>query len=94
LSKNAENDVFNLEGAEPITIRRVTEAIRDCLDIPMKVEFGEARPGDYAGKEVSAEKVKRVLGWEPTTTFEDGMRSYLDWYLADAEAAQAKVSEA
>ena len=65
LSEDAENDVFNLEGAEPITIRRVTEAIRDCLDIPMKVEFGEARPGDYAGKEVSAEKVKRVLGWVP-----------------------------
>jgi UDP-glucose 4-epimerase len=94
LSDEAENDVFNLEGAEPITIRRVTEAIRDCLDIPMEVEFGEARPGDYAGKEVSAEKVKRVLGWVPTTTFEDGMRRYLDWYLADVEAAEAKVSEA
>jgi UDP-glucose 4-epimerase len=94
LSQDAENDVFNLEGAEPITIRRVTEAIRDCLDMPMKVEFGEARPGDYAGKEVSAEKVKRVLGWVPTTTFEDGMRTYLDWYLAEAETAQAQVNEA
>jgi len=94
LSKDAENDVFNLEGAEPITIRRVTEAIRECLDIPMTVEFGESRPGDYAGKEVSREKVKRVLGWVPTTSFEDGMRSYVDWYLADTEAAQAQVNEA
>ena len=25
---------------------------------------------------------------------EDGMRRYLDWYLAEAEAAPAKVSEA
>ena len=58
------------------------------------MEFGEARPGDYAGKEVSAEKVKDVLGWVPTTTFEDGMRRYLDWYLADIDVAREQVSEA
>jgi UDP-glucose 4-epimerase len=94
LSEDAENEVFNLEGAEPITIRRVTEAIRDSLGIPLKVEFGKARPGDYAGKEVSADKVKRVLGWEPTTTFEDGMRRYVDWYFAETETQREQVSEA
>jgi UDP-glucose 4-epimerase len=94
LSEEGENEVFNLEGAEPITIRRVTEAIGDCLGIPLKVEFGEARPGDYAGKEVSADKVKRVLGWEPTTTFEDGMRRYVDWYLDETELAREQVSQA
>jgi UDP-glucose 4-epimerase len=94
LSEDAENEVFNLEGAEPITIRRVTEAIRDTLGIPVSVEFGEARPGDYAGKEVSGDKVKRVLGWVPTTNFEDGMRRYVDWYRADTEVAREQVSEA
>jgi UDP-glucose 4-epimerase len=94
LSEDAENDVFNLEGAEPITIRRVTESIRECLGIPMNVEFGEARPGDYAGKEVSAEKVKRVLGWVPMTDFEEGMRRYVDWYLAELGAAEAQVGQA
>ena len=29
LSEDAENEVFNLEGAEPITIRHLTETIRD-----------------------------------------------------------------
>jgi UDP-glucose 4-epimerase len=94
LSDDAENEVFNLEGAEPITIRRVTEAIRDALGIPLKVEFGEARPGDYAGKEVSGEKVERVLGWAPVTPFEEGMRRYVDWYLAENEVAPERVNEA
>jgi UDP-glucose 4-epimerase len=94
LSPDAENEVFNLEGAEPITIRRVTEAIRDTLGIPVPVEFGETRPGDYAGKEVSGDKVKQVLGWVPTTKFEDGMRRYVDWYLSETEAARERVSEA
>jgi UDP-glucose 4-epimerase len=60
----------------------------------VSVEFGEARPGDYAGKEVSAQKVKDVLGWAATTTFEDGMRRYVDWYLAEVDAAREQVSEA
>ncbi len=94
LSGDAENEVFNLEGGEPITIRRVTEAIRDTLGIPVSVEFGETRPGDYAGKEVSGEKVKQVLGWVPTTKFEDGMRRYVDWYLGQIEAVREQVSEA
>jgi UDP-glucose 4-epimerase len=94
LSEDAENDVFNLEGAEPITIRRITEAIRDCLQIPLSVEFGEVRPGDYAGKEVSAEKAKRVLGWEPTTGFEEGMQRYVDWYLAELATAEEQVGQA
>jgi UDP-glucose 4-epimerase len=94
LSDAAENEVFNLEGAEPITIRRVTEAIRDTLGIPVTVEFGAARPGDYAGKEVSGDKVKQVLGWVPTTTFEDGMRRYVDWYRAETEVTREQVSEA
>jgi UDP-glucose 4-epimerase len=94
LSNEAENDVFNLEGAEPVTVRRVTEAIRDTLGIPMTVEFGEARPGDYAGKEVSGAKAKRVLGWEPVTPFEEGMRRYVDWYFADIEQAREQVNEA
>jgi dTDP-D-glucose 4,6-dehydratase len=35
-----------------------------------------------------------VLDWEPTTSFEDGMRRYVDWYLAETEVAGAQVSEA
>jgi UDP-glucose 4-epimerase len=94
LSDIAENEVFNLEGPRPITIRHVTETIRDILDIPMNVEFGSARPGDYAGKEVSAEKARRVLGWNPTTTFEEGMRRYIEWYLAELDGKVERAIEA
>jgi UDP-glucose 4-epimerase len=92
LAEAGKNEVFNLEGPRPITIRHLTETIRDLLDIPMAVEFGATRPGDYEGKEVSAEKAGRVLGWNPETTFEEGMRRYVEWYLADIEAT--KIAEA
>ncbi len=94
LSDVAENEVFNLEGPRPITIRHVTETIRDVLDIPMKVEFGSTRPGDYAGEEVSGEKARRVLGWTPETSFEEGMRRYIEWYLAELDGKVERAIEA
>ena len=45
-----------------------------------EIVFTPARPGDYAGKEVSREKAGKVLGWEARTTFDDGMQRTIDWY--------------
>ena len=30
---------------------------------------------------LSAEKVRRVLGWEPLYTMEDSLKETIDWYL-------------
>ena len=89
LSDEAENEVFNLEGAEPITILRVAEAVRDTLDRDVAIERVPARPGDFAGRAVSGAKAERILGWKPTVSFEDGVRRYVEWYIAEAETEPA-----
>lgn len=76
----AENQTYNLEGMRRITIREVAETISQLLGGSAKIEYLPARPGDYAGKEVSAEKARRELGWEPVVDFEEGMRRTIQWY--------------
>ncbi|HEX2850529.1 MAG TPA: NAD-dependent epimerase/dehydratase family protein [Acidimicrobiales bacterium] len=88
LGPKGENGVFNLEGREAISVRRITESIQRALGRPIAVEFMAARPGDYAGRPVSADKADRVLGWAPTTSFDEGVRRYLDWYLATRPAGE------
>ena len=46
------------------------------------VEFLEARPGDFRGREISAAKAADLLGWQASTSFDDGLRRYIDWYRA------------
>ena len=87
LSDAAENQVFSLEGAEPVSVRRIVEAVRAAVGGHVGVEFVPARAGDYAGVAVSAEKARRVLGWTPTTSFEDGVRRYLEWLDDEDRAA-------
>jgi UDP-glucose 4-epimerase len=62
-------------------VRRITESIAEILG-PIDVEFLEARPGDFRGREISAAKAADVLGWQATTSFEDGLRRYIEWYRA------------
>ncbi len=46
----------------------------------MKIEYIPARPGDFSGKEISSERAKKELGWEPNVSFEEGVRRYVEWY--------------
>jgi UDP-glucose 4-epimerase len=87
LSGDAENEVFNLKGPEPITIRRIAEEVRGLLGAPFTIEGGPLSPGDYEGRVISGGKAKRVLGWEAETPFSDGLRRYVDWYTRTTSLA-------
>lgn len=48
------------------------------VDIPEK--HGEERPGEQVTSALSYDKAKTVLGWEPTVSFEDGVKQVVTWY--------------
>jgi dTDP-glucose 4,6-dehydratase len=39
------------------------------------------RPGHDFRYAISAEKIKRELGWAPSVTFEEGLEKTVSWYL-------------
>jgi len=74
----AKNKTYNLEGDEKITVKMVAETIRKLLG-DVKINYAEARPGDYAGKEILNKKAKEELGWYPQISFEEGLDRYIRW---------------
>jgi UDP-glucose 4-epimerase len=82
LRPEAANQTFNLEGPEKVSVRRVVESIEEALHRPVDVTYTPARTGDYGGREISAAKAERVLGWRADVRFADGLRRYIDWHLA------------
>lgn len=85
LHPKAENQTYNLEGTQRISVRQIAETIDQMLGGGLRVEYGPARLGDYAGKEISGEKARTELGWEATTSFEAGMRRTLAWVQSQAQ---------
>jgi UDP-glucose 4-epimerase len=76
----AANQTYNLEGTRRVTVLEVAEAIRTIIGDEVRIEFGPERPGDFAGREVSGEKARRDLGWQPSVEFADGLRPTVDWF--------------
>ena len=79
LGDHAENQTYNLDGREQITILQIAEAVMRLTGGRKPIEFVPARGGDYAGADVSSEKACRELGWEPEIDFEHGMRRTVAW---------------
>ena len=80
LNKKAENQVYNLEGSRRISVADIAHTINHALGGRIQIKYVPARPGDYAGKEVSSRKVRDELGWEPVIDFEDGMSRTIHWF--------------
>ncbi len=80
LKSIANNKTYNLDGIEKITIKQIAETIQKIIG-NVKIEYVPARTGDFSGKEVSSERAKEELGWVPKTSFNEGLKKYIDWYI-------------
>ena len=48
------------------------------------IKYVPDRPGHDRRYAIDASKIKGELGWEPSVTFDEGMRQTVAWYLANA----------
>lgn len=80
MKETAANQTYNLEGTRKVTVLEVAEGIKKILGDDVKLEFVPARPGDFGGKEVTANKARRELDWYPTTPFEEGLSRTIHWF--------------
>ncbi len=95
LAPEAADRVYNLVGRENISVRAIARTVREVVgDVP--IVHIEDRPGDLRGGNISGERALRELGWEPTTSFADGVRRYVEWEIgagAGSSVASATSSD-
>jgi UDP-glucose 4-epimerase len=89
----ATNRTYNIEGAVPVSIREIAESVTELIGSGV-VEFGEPRPGDLKARTVSNARARVELGWEPTTSFPDGLARTYAWYQAQAAAEASERAAA
>lgn len=79
----AKNDTYNLAYGEGSSILRLAELIRELLGSDSPVEIGDARTGEVTHYIADISKARRVLGYDPQTPFEEGIRKAVEWYGAN-----------
>lgn len=85
LKDEARNEIINLNGAERVTILRIAETIKNHINLPFRVQVNdEGRMGDFEGRMVNTDKAWRLIGWKPRHSYDEAMRSYVDWFRVHA----------
>ena len=82
LTRGTPGEVYNVGGNNEITNRRITETILRLMDKPWDefVTYVKDRPGHDRRYAIDASKIKRELGWEPKHTFDEAIRTTIQWY--------------
>src|SRR6187397_459135 len=83
LRHGAAGETYNVAGPTERTNREVVQLLLDRLGKPWSlVRHVEDRPGHDRRYAMDGAKLE-ALGWQPTTTFEDGLAATVDWYVAN-----------
>ena len=78
LAAPATGRVYNLVGEASTSVLEIANTVRRLVaDVP--IVHSAARAGDPYFSHVSGARAAAELGWRATTSFEDGVRRYVDW---------------
>lgn len=75
-----QGQAVNISTADAVTVNTVVNAIRKLLDKDIEPEYAPPRPGDIKHSLADVSLAKKVIGYEPTVTFEAGIAMAIDWY--------------
>lgn len=75
-------DVYNIGGHNEKTNLEITKLILDAMGKDEdSIEFVEDRLGHDKRYAISNNKISSQLDWQPSVTFEEGIKLTIDWYL-------------
>jgi UDP-glucuronate 4-epimerase len=75
-------EIFNLGESRTVSLNRLIELISDALGVSPRIEEVAPQPGDVRRTCADITKARRVLGYRPTVTIEDGISQFAKWYEA------------
>lgn len=82
LHKGKIGEVYNIGGHNEKTNLEITHLILDAMGKDeSSIKYVEDRLGHDRRYAISNDKITSELGWEPSITFEEGIKLTINWYL-------------
>ena len=82
LHKGKIGEVYNIGGHNEKTNLEITHLILDAMGKDESfIEYVTDRLGHDRRYAISNDKITSELGWQPSLTFEEGIKLTIDWYL-------------
>jgi nucleoside-diphosphate-sugar epimerase len=80
LAAAASGEVINVATGGRTSINALFRTLRDVVGARVEPVYSKARAGDVRHSQADIGKAKRLLGYEPHVTFEEGLKKTVEWH--------------
>mgnify|MGYP001817309546 FL=1 len=79
---------INLGADREVTIKETVETIARLVGFDGELRWDATKPDGQPRRAVDGTRARELLGWTPSMDFEQGLRTTIDWYLANRADAE------
>jgi len=79
-SEEISGEVLNIACGDRITVNTLCEKIRHFFQKDIDPVHDKPRPGDILHSFADIAKARKMIKYEPTVSFDDGLRETIQWY--------------
>jgi len=76
-----DNEAFNIGSGAEISVNKIFMMVCELAGVTPEADRAPKRTGDVRQFTLDCRKAESLLGWRPATSFRDGLRTTVDYYL-------------
>jgi nucleoside-diphosphate-sugar epimerase len=81
----ASGEVINVATGGRVSLNRLFQTVREVVGATAEPLYGPSRAGDVRDSQADIGKAQRLLGYDPSVSFERGLQQTIDWYRASRQ---------
>lgn len=92
VSPKAKGQIINLGGGRSTSINQLADAVVGAFGFAKggyEIRHAPGRPGEQRAVQADIRKAKELIGWEPRTSFEEGLKKTVAWARSEFEKSGA-----
>lgn len=78
-------EILNLGNSTPTTLKEMINIIGEVLNKKPKIKQLPMQPGDVERTYADISKAKKLIGYNPSTSFKKGIENFVEWYKINKE---------
>ena len=73
-------EILNIGNSSPTSLKEMINVIGKTLGVEPKIKQLPMQPGDVDRTYANISKAKKLIGYSPKTSFEEGIKKFVEWY--------------
>ncbi len=83
--RESDYEIFNLGESRTVELRELIALLEKELGREAIIDRKPLQPGDVPQTFADISKARRLLGYDPQTPIEEGIRRFVEWFKGNAE---------